>query len=126
MPDDLHLGYDTPSWPRTGDDPFAIDDRSRLVACLNFTQDEPWFGYVDGFKQLADLGVAHLEEVGHGHDYLIFPVVFAYRHHIELALKMIMRDACALLDQDHDRLKTHKLLTLWDTAEPLLRQIADD
>jgi hypothetical protein len=113
-------------WPRSGDDPFGLDSRSRLVACLNFTHDEPWIGYVEGFKRLADLGVAHLEETGHGHDFLVYPIVYAYRHHIELALKMVIRSARAVLDEQGDLPKTHKLLALWDVAEPLLRAVADD
>jgi hypothetical protein len=62
---------------------------SRLVACLNFTHDEPWIAYAEGFKRLADVGVAHIEETGHGHDFLVYPIVYAYRHHIELSLKLI-------------------------------------
>ena len=53
-------------WPRPGDDPFAIASNSRLVASLNFTHDEPWGGYAEGFKRLADIGVAHIEEQIHG------------------------------------------------------------
>lgn len=113
-------------WPRAGDDPFAPAGRSRLIACLNFTGDEPWLGYVEGFKRLADLGVTHLEEEGHGHDYLVYPIVFAYRHHIELALKVIIRDTSALLDEDRERPKMHKLLALWEMTESLLRRIAED
>jgi hypothetical protein len=112
-------------WPRAGDDPLALDSRSRLVACVNFSHDQ-WIGYVEGFKLLADLGVAHLEEAGHDHDYLVYPIVFAYRHHVELALKVTIRDARELLDIEGERPKTHKLLALWDLAEPLLHQIADD
>ena len=116
---------DESPWPRAADDPLALGERSRLVACLNFSHDQ-WIGYVEGFKRLADVGVAHLEEDGHGHDYLVYPIVFAYRHHIELALKVIIRDASALLNEDRDRARTHKLLPLWEMAEPLLRRIADD
>lgn len=116
---------DPDPWPRAGDDPLALDHGSRLVACLNFSHDQ-WIGYVEGFRRLADLGVAHLEEEGHGHDYLVYPIVFAYRHHIELALKVIIRGARELLDIEGERPKTHKRLALWDLAGPLLRQIADD
>jgi hypothetical protein len=124
MVDDVPADPPAP-WPRAGDDPLALDHGSRLVACLNFSQDH-WIGYVEGFKRLADLGVAHLEEEGHGHDYLVYPILFAYRHHIELALKVIIRDARELLGIEGERPKTHKLVTLWDVAEPVLRQIADD
>jgi len=54
-----------------GDDLFELVGGSRLVACLNFTHDEPWIGYAEGFKRLADLDVAHIEETGHGHNFLV-------------------------------------------------------
>jgi len=119
--DDFDLG-ESP-WPRTGDDPFELVGGSRLVACLNFTHDEPWIGYTEGFKRLADVGVAHIEETGHGHDFLVYPIVYAYRHHIELSLKLIIRAARMLLDKPGGVPKTHNLLRLWHTAEPLLRRI---
>jgi hypothetical protein len=119
--DELDLsGY---PWPRRGDDPFELVGGSRLVACLNFTHDEPWIGYVEGFKRLADVGVAHIEETGHGHDFLVYPIVYAYRHHIELSLKLIIRTARKLLDEPAGVPKTHNLLRLWDEAEPLLRRV---
>jgi hypothetical protein len=111
------------SWPRAGDDPFAIADNSRLVARVNFTFDEPWGGYAEGFKRLADLGVAHIEQTGHSHDYLVYPVIFGYRHFIELSLKEIIRNCTHLLDKPVVIPNTHDLSVLWDTAERLLKEL---
>lgn len=114
-------------WPRKGDDPFALPEdafrsRNRLIACLNFTP-EPWGGMAEGFKRLADLGVAWVEQTGHDQDYLVHAITFNYRHYVELALKEIIRDARRLLDEQGGVPDTHNLSHLWNTAEPLLERI---
>ncbi len=114
---------DEAPWPKAGDDPFAIARNSRLVACLNFTHDEPWGGYAEGFKRLADIGVAHIEETRRSHDFLVYPIIFSYRHFIELTLKEVIRNATRLLDKPVAIPSTHNLSALWETAEPLLREI---
>jgi hypothetical protein len=110
-------------WPRKGDDPFALFNDSRLIACLNFTHDEPWGGYAEGFKRLADLGVAHCERTGNDQDFLVYPIFFSYRHYIELALKEIIRAARSLLAAQGGVPENHNLSDLWNTAEPLLKRM---
>lgn len=111
-------------WPKKGDDPFAVlTQDTRLIACLNFTHDEPWGGYAEGFKRLADLGVAHCAKTGNDQDFLVYPIFFSYRHYIELALKEIIRAARRLLDERGGVPENHNLTDLWNTAEPLLKKI---
>ncbi len=111
-------------WPAEGDDPFTLGSSSRaLIACLNFTRDEPWGGYAEGFKRLADLGVRYIEQTGHEQDFLVYPIVFSYRHYVELSLKQIIRAARKLLDEPGGVPPSHDLDALWNTAEPLLKQI---
>jgi hypothetical protein len=111
-------------WPRKGDDPFAFRTSDpNLIACLNFTFDEPWGGYAEGFKRLADLGVSHCEQTGRDQDFLIYPILFGYRHYVELSLKEIIRAARRLLDEIGGVPENHNLTDLWNTAEPLLKRI---
>ncbi len=113
-------------WPAEGDDPFKMGSSSRaLIACLNFTHDEPWGGIAEGFKMMADLGIRHIEQTGHDHDFLVYPIVYCYRHYIELSLKEIIRAARKLLDEPGGVPPTHNLDALWNTAEPLLKRIED-
>jgi hypothetical protein len=113
-------------WPAEGDDPFKMGSSSRaLIACLNFTHDEPWGAMAEGFKRMADVGLRHLEQTGRGQDYLVYPIVYCYRHYVELSLKEIIRAARMLLDEQGGVPSTHNLDALWNTAEPLLKQIAD-
>jgi hypothetical protein len=110
-------------WPQKGDDPFALINGANLIACLNFMPDEPWGGYAQGFKMSADLSVAYCEQRGFDQDFLVYPVLFGYRHYIELALKEIIRAARRLLDEPGGVPETHNLSNLWNTAEPLLKQV---
>jgi hypothetical protein len=110
-------------WPRKGDDPYALIENSRLIASVNVPFDEPWGVFAEGFKRLADLGVAHIEQTGRSHNFLVYPVFFSYRHYIELSLKAIIRSARQLLDKQGTAPKTHNLSDLWNTAQPLLKEI---
>jgi hypothetical protein len=119
----IDLGSDDILWPRKGDDPRAIGERSRLVAALNFSHDDPWGPMAEGFKRLPDLGVAAVEETGRGHDHLVYPILFNYRHFIELSLKEIIRSARRLLGKKGSVPETHNLGDLWNAAQPLLMEI---
>lgn len=72
-----------------------------------------WFSYADGYKAAADLLV---EKIG-GHapeDILVLPIVFMYRHHVELKLKYIITALDVLSQTQIPNLITHNLIALWD------------
>lgn len=119
---ELDLNDEYP-WPRKGDDPFAVGSDSRFIACLNFTHDQPWGGYAEGFKMLGNLGVAQIEKTAFDQDFLVYSIAFCYRHYIELSLKLIIRAARQLLDEQGSVPTTHNLADLWNTAEPLWKRI---
>jgi hypothetical protein len=52
-----------------------------------------------GFFRLADIAVERWK-AGHRNDALVIPIIFNYRHGIELALKEGIRDAAACLRRD--------------------------
>jgi len=77
-------------WPRKGDAPFAeasepldnaliaSDERSRLVLMT------------DGYKQAGDLMVRQTLDEPSRRDFLVFPILFSYRHFLELSLKYML------------------------------------
>jgi len=83
-----------------------------------------------GYRFLASAGVKQWQEASHrtrAHDWAVVPILNAYRHSIELALKAGIRDAAACVRADgiscpdaardmvEERLaKTHSLKTLTD------------
>jgi hypothetical protein len=56
-------------------------------------------------------------------DCLVFPVLANYRHYIELALKGIICDCRALLNEPGKVDYTHGIDTLWQTTKELLARI---
>jgi hypothetical protein len=86
--------------------------------------------YCTGFRRAAQRLVEHVCDTGNDQDFLIYPIVYLYRHHTELVLKSIFESASGLLDraltQDERRtLGRHDLLALWQATRPLLNPICD-
>lgn len=100
-------------WPMVGDSAFveaaesldnaaiAEDDFTRLVLMT------------DGYKKAADLAVAHCAEHPADRDFLVYPIVFNYRHFIELSLKYQLATHGPSVDMSPNW-NTHDLAKLWE------------
>jgi len=92
----------TPPPPRKGDQLFRGDLPDwHNTALLNEMQGahDPW-RYAEGYKRAAGILVRHVQEDRFGKDLLVYPIIFLYRHHLELALKRIIRRSPKLLARD--------------------------
>ncbi|PZQ13958.1 hypothetical protein [Pseudoxanthomonas winnipegensis] len=49
-----------------------------------------WTGYVLGYKEAADRLVQGINQGQHGQDYLVFPILFLYRHWLEVSIKELI------------------------------------
>lgn len=96
-------------------------------ACLNYMPDHGT-AYTEGYRRAADILIRHIDETARDQDFLVYPVVFLYRHHIELQIKQVTGVARQLL-RDYAPLGsekvTHNLNSLWEVARKLLLE-ADD
>ena len=86
--------------------------------------DKPhWHEYALAYKISADRLVDNLRRGPVSELYQVFPIMFLYRHSLELKLKEILR---ILLDwdgrQDEKIRRTHSLRQLWDETRPLLEK----
>ena len=75
--------------------------------------------YVNGYRMAAEkLSIDYEKLQTQEKDSLIFPIIFLYRQHIELALKGIIRQLDVELgfNRKDKILVRHKLLKLWDEA----------
>lgn len=109
-------------WPAKGEILFKGDaDDWPNNACINFGP-HAWWGYAEGFRLGADYLVERVEGTSADQDFLVYPVVFGYRHAVELRLKVTIRDARRLLREPGGAPKGHKLDGLWTTARPLLER----
>ena len=84
--------------------------------------------YTSGFRRAGSRLAQHVCETGSDQDFLVYPIVYLYRHHVELILKAIVGIAAALLDReltetDRKALGGHALGRLWDIARPLLNPV---
>ncbi len=100
---------------------FAPSKHWQLNACVNQGLDA-WYAYTSGYRRAAELITDALRERPHDQDILIFPVLFLWRHHLELRLKAIARSASWLLGQDWKATKEHDLGQLFAAAMPLVER----
>ena len=112
------FGADRASWPanaRVGHMP-SLGDR-----------DPPYSeGYRMAARQLAE-GVCKEGERGCYQDYLVYPIVFLYRHNVELVLKRLLVMIADLADEDLDHksskdLEKHCLDQLWANVKRFLEK----
>ena len=85
-----------------------------------------WYTYALAYKDAAD-SLASLVDVPEGPlSRLAVPMMFLYRHHVELHLKSLLSDAGELLDDPQSIPPAHYLLTLWKRVRALLLKISSN
>ena len=85
--------------------------------------DDEWDKYADGYKQAGDSLVESLPKSEWQVNQIVFPVLFLYRHYIELRLKELLRKSGELLDSTTDVPKEHSLRCLWKLVRPRIETI---
>jgi hypothetical protein len=54
---------------------------------------------------------------------MVFPILFLYRHYLELTLKEIILTATQYLEKSHDAINSHNVSQLWEEAKKLISQV---
>ena len=85
---------------------------------------EDWYHLINGYKDAADFLVAHAIEARGDLRKLGDPILFLYRHHLELALKDLILECLSLLGREEVFPKTHRIDVLWQTCCNLLDEIS--
>lgn len=112
--------------PQKDDRLFGSDEDWQTNACIS-----PWdadYAYSSGYRRAAFSLAEKVCETLRDQDRLVYPIVYLYRHHIELVLKSLIVLASALLDrpltnQELGILGRHKLDELWKNLRPLLEPV---
>ena len=112
--------------PRKDDKLFGIGADLQTNACI--AQWDIKDAYCMGYRAAAFSLAEEVCETGKKQDTLIYPIVYLYRHHIELALKSMTVIASELLDQNLTEqelraLGQHGLIDLWKNLKPLLNPV---
>ena len=105
----------------------ASDNDWHNNACLNYMPDHGT-AYTEGYRRAADILIKHIDESGRDQDFLVYPVLFLFRHHIELIIKQIIGLALPLAEEPDKRQykkDDHNLNTLWSLAQKLILEVDD-
>ena len=109
-----------------GDDQLFIEAEDWWMnACLDWYHD-PKELYIVGYKEAGDSLVNSVAARSGSADSLIFPIVFLYRHYIELRLKSLLHDGRRLLDIEHKQKSEHQLSKLWPKVRDILVELWPD
>lgn len=108
------------------DDKLFVEDKDWWMnACINGYHD-PTELYITGYKEAADNLVRDVANRRGSADALLYPIVFNYRHYIELRLKSLLHDGRRLLDIKHKQKAQHKLSKLWPHVRKILEELWPD
>jgi len=112
-----------PEVPSAGDVIFRSAAGGWDDACLHYGPDV-WLPYTLGYKEAADRLVAQIETEHRHHDLLVYPIVYLYRHYLELAIKGLIQQAQKLLGDTVEVPARHTLVELWTMCSALLERVS--
>ena len=97
-------------------------------ACLNVIGNGDAYAYKAGYRRGAEILVDYVCQNGRDQDFLVYPIIFLYRHHVELMLKRIIRRIPYLIDSrlteaQKQHLKKHRLDLLWRDLRIMLPSV---
>lgn len=110
-------------WPQKGDQLISSDPGHPLNAWLSDQTGS--VAYIEGYKRAAEIIWQQVEVSPReaGIDYLVFPMVFLFRHYTELCLKGIIA-VCSYIKTAQGEYPTHhSLMDLWRSARSRLEEI---
>jgi hypothetical protein len=110
------LDLDEHPLPASGDMP--IKERG-----FNLYEPLDWNARAWGFKRAADILAAHVLATFSGGDLVIYPIIFLYRHQLELSLKEIIVKGNELLDEPIKLKTIHPLRDLWSDCRTVLERL---
>ena len=91
-------------------------------ALIGFTN-TPTELYILGYQMAAERLVEAIRDEREPPDVLIYPIVYLYRHYLELRIKEICRLAMRLDHQDGNPMWGHDLEALWSTTLQLVQEL---
>jgi hypothetical protein len=94
-------------------------------ACLSRHPGERLYQLIEGYKLAADLLVEQGEDEAWRRRKLVYPIVFCYRHFLELTLKAML-DEYGEMANISPNWSHHRLENLWNDFRALLRNLGSD
>jgi len=106
-------------WPDAHSSLFRAGTPSRSLAWIPQTSRQ-WTIYAAGYLEAGRQLYASWKRCGD--DCLVFPLVFVFRHYVELRLKELILSASSLLDLEPEWQCKHDLKQAWNRLMPILRK----
>lgn len=96
-------------------------------ACISYWHNVN-YPYKKGFRVAARRLAMQVCETHSDQDSLVYPILYLYRHHLELVLKDVFRTIARLLDHpisddDEWNLGRHDLAPIWEMIAPMLEPV---
>jgi len=110
-----------------GSDLFRSAKDWQLNACVNFGHDD-WDVYAEGYRRAGEILIARLAATnGESIDFLVYPLVFLFRHALELHLKSAIRWGRLVLNRPSRGYPLgHKLIEFWSDCRALAEEYWPD
>ena len=109
-------------WPTTGDTIFAHSPDWHTDAQIESSAGD-WYAYTLGYRRAGDLLVQQIDQAPSHQELLVYPILFLYRHYLELQMKHITAEGRSLLDKGYSFPTGHSLNALWSVCCPILEQV---
>jgi hypothetical protein len=115
------------AWPDVPRICFGPGHPTTLNARVGWVQSTPhdMHGYMEGYRRAAATLFEQTAESQGSPDYVVFPIAFLWRNHIELALKEIIAVGRQVAGEPWGFPAHHRLLTLWSEAKPHVVKCGD-
>ena len=111
-------------WPAIGDKLFSVEQPA-YGAVLARHSEERLYHLTGGYKLAADLLVEQAEAQAWRRRKLVYPIVFCYRHYLELTLKSFLQQY-GQLGELTSSWNHHRLEDLWRDYRTLLRTVGEE
>jgi hypothetical protein len=100
-----------------------FDERRRAEFTVAIHADSmKWHSLAESYKEAGDL-ISRAMKTPDALAMYAAPMMFMYRHYVELKLKALLRDAGQLLEDPQDIPNKHTLGTLWSRVVGLLKRL---
>ena len=109
-------------FPRVGDKPFIESADYSQNADISLFKQLRFYSMALGYKDGADLMVDRaLNDDKSSIDLLVYPLIFCYRHYIELSLKQLIK-LYRIGERERSIWNTHNLSNLWEMVKDLINE----
>ncbi|NHJ32598.1 MAG: hypothetical protein FK732_07030 [Asgard group archaeon] len=104
-------------------DKLFIEESSSSTGAWIANPADKKFIYSEGYKNAALSMIQKCKESGFWNNILVYPLIFQFRHYLELRLKELIVASRQLVNPDLKLIKNHNIMSLWNQFKKQLLDI---